>query len=133
MLASSNDEVQFAPESGLSGFWCPVTPSQSSGIEDARCVLFYKDDGTRTYYATYTAYDGKMICRNSSSDMVRWAHRATRGSLDPICGKVQELYSSAHSTLVSSPLQSGLSPLTYVKESLHNSISAQGLIISGTF
>jgi len=39
----------------------PVTPSQSNGIEDARFVLFHKEDGTRVYYATYTAYDGRMI------------------------------------------------------------------------
>jgi predicted GH43/DUF377 family glycosyl hydrolase len=39
----------------------PATPSQSNGIEDARFVHFQNDDGTRTYYATYTAYDGKMI------------------------------------------------------------------------
>jgi len=62
MLASSNYEVQFAPESGLSErVLFPVTPSQSNGIEDARFVLFHNEDGTRTYYATYTAYDGKMI------------------------------------------------------------------------
>src|SRR6266852_2151325 len=29
--------------------------------EDARFVLFQNDDGTRVYYATYTAYDGKLI------------------------------------------------------------------------
>jgi predicted GH43/DUF377 family glycosyl hydrolase len=38
----------------------PVTESQSNGIEDARFVLF-DDGGTRTYYATYTAYSGKAI------------------------------------------------------------------------
>jgi predicted GH43/DUF377 family glycosyl hydrolase len=39
----------------------PVTPSQSNGIEDARFVLFQNDDGSRTYYATYTACDGKFV------------------------------------------------------------------------
>ena len=62
MLASSNYEVQFAPESALSErVLFPVTPSQSNGIEDARFVLFHNEDGTHTYYATYTAYDGRMI------------------------------------------------------------------------
>jgi len=62
MLAQSNYEVQFAPDSRLSErVLFPVTPSQSNGIEDARFVLFQNDDGTRTYYATYTAYDGKLI------------------------------------------------------------------------
>ena len=61
-LAQSNYEVQFAPDSRLSErVLFPVTPSQSNGIEDARFVLFQNDDGTRTYYATYTAYDGKLI------------------------------------------------------------------------
>jgi predicted GH43/DUF377 family glycosyl hydrolase len=62
MLAQSNYEVQFMPDSGLSErVLFPVTPSQSNGIEDARFVLFHNEDGAPTYYATYTAYDGKMI------------------------------------------------------------------------
>src|ERR1051325_1162071 len=62
MLAQSNYEVQFAPESRLSErVLFPSTPSQSKGIEDARFVLFENEDGTQTYYATYTAYDGQMI------------------------------------------------------------------------
>lgn len=62
MLAQSNYEVQFAADSRLSErVLFPTSPSQSNGIEDARFVLFHNDDGTKTYYATYTAYDGKMI------------------------------------------------------------------------
>ncbi|HYV31043.1 MAG TPA: glycosidase, partial [Candidatus Binatia bacterium] len=62
VLAQSNYEVQFSPDSRLSErVLFPVTPSQSNGIEDARFVLFHNEDGTRTYYATYTAYDGKLI------------------------------------------------------------------------
>ena len=38
----------------------PSAPSQSNGIEDARFVRFQNDDGRFTYYATYTAYDGKI-------------------------------------------------------------------------
>jgi len=61
-LAQSNYEVQFAPTSRLSErVLFPVTPSQSNGIEDARFVQFQNEDGTRTYYATYTAYDGKLV------------------------------------------------------------------------
>src|ERR1051325_11033687 len=61
MLAQSNYEVQFDPESRLSErVLFPSTPSQSNGIEDARFVLF-QDDGARMYCATYTAYDGKLI------------------------------------------------------------------------
>lgn len=61
-LAQSNYDVQFPPDSRLSErVLFPVTPSQSNGIEDARFVRFQRQDGTHTYYATYTAYDGKMI------------------------------------------------------------------------
>jgi predicted GH43/DUF377 family glycosyl hydrolase len=38
----------------------PVLPSQSNGVEDARFVEF-EDAGTRTFYATYTAYSGRSI------------------------------------------------------------------------
>src|SRR5688572_16943779 len=62
MLAQSNYEVQFAPDSRLSErVLFPVSPSQSNGIEDARFVHFQNENGTRTYYATYTAYDGKLV------------------------------------------------------------------------
>jgi len=61
-LAQSNYEVQFPADSRLSErVLFPVTPSQSNGIEDARLVHFQNDDGSRTYYATYTAYDGKFV------------------------------------------------------------------------
>lgn len=62
VFAQSNYEVQFAPDSRLSErVLFPVTPSQSNGIEDARFVCFQNEDGSHNYYATYTAYDGKLI------------------------------------------------------------------------
>jgi predicted GH43/DUF377 family glycosyl hydrolase len=61
LLAESNDAVNFAPDSRVSQrVLFPSTPSQSNGIEDARFVRFRNDDGNFTYYATYTAYDGKI-------------------------------------------------------------------------
>jgi predicted GH43/DUF377 family glycosyl hydrolase len=39
----------------------PHSSSEINGIEDARFVEFYDENGQRTYYATYTAYDGKTI------------------------------------------------------------------------
>lgn len=61
LLAESNYEVKFAPDSRVSQrVLFPSAPSQSNGIEDARFVHFRNDDGTFTYYATYTAYDGKI-------------------------------------------------------------------------
>ena len=62
----------------------PSRPSQSNGIEDARFVLFQNEDGTRTYYATYTAYDGKddpaAVPRNTrlSSFQIHHAERPGR-------------------------------------------------------
>jgi hypothetical protein len=62
MLARSNYEVQFAPEQNLSErIIFPSTPSQKNGIEDARFVHFRADDGSHSYYATFTAYDGRVI------------------------------------------------------------------------
>jgi predicted GH43/DUF377 family glycosyl hydrolase len=61
LLAESNYEVNFAPDSRVSQrVLFPSAPSQSNGIEDARFVRFQEDDGSFNYYATYTAYDGKI-------------------------------------------------------------------------
>ena len=62
MLARSNYEVQFHPEQQLcERILFPATPSQRNGIEDARFVCFRNDDGTHVYYATFTAYDGRVV------------------------------------------------------------------------
>ncbi len=62
MLARSNYEVQFHPEQQLSErVLFPATPSQRNGIEDARFVCFRNEDGTHVYYATFTAYDGRVV------------------------------------------------------------------------
>jgi predicted GH43/DUF377 family glycosyl hydrolase len=62
VLARSNYEVQFEPEEELSGrILFPATPSQRNGIEDARFVRFRNEDGTHVYYATFTAYDGRVV------------------------------------------------------------------------
>jgi len=62
MLARSNYEVQFQPNQSLSErIIFPATPSQRNGIEDARFVYFTNDDGTHVYYATFTAFDGRVI------------------------------------------------------------------------
>ena len=61
-LAESNYEVQFRPEQELSErIIFPASPSQRNGIEDARFVYFRNDDGTSIYYATFTAYDGRVV------------------------------------------------------------------------
>ncbi|MGH9452871.1 MAG: glycoside hydrolase family 130 protein [Terriglobia bacterium] len=62
MLARSNYEVQFQAEQQLSErILFPATPSQRNGIEDARFACFHNEDGTHTYYATFTAFDGKVV------------------------------------------------------------------------
>jgi predicted GH43/DUF377 family glycosyl hydrolase len=62
LLARSNYEVQFSPEQQMcERILFPATPSQRNGIEDARFVCFRNDDGTHVYYATFTAYDGRVV------------------------------------------------------------------------
>jgi predicted GH43/DUF377 family glycosyl hydrolase len=75
MLARSNYEVQFQPEQQLSErILFPVTPSQRNGIEDARFVCFQNDDGTHVYFATFTAFDGKVVLPElvETSDFLRF-------------------------------------------------------------
>ncbi|HQF38323.1 MAG TPA: glycoside hydrolase family 130 protein [Opitutaceae bacterium] len=59
-LALSNYRVRFPADQRMSErVIFPHSPSQRNGIEDARFVRFRRDDGTHTYFATYTAYDGR--------------------------------------------------------------------------
>lgn len=61
-LAKSNYELQFKLEQELSEkIIFPASQNDSNGIEDARFVRFVDDDGSVTYYATYTAYNGHNI------------------------------------------------------------------------
>jgi predicted GH43/DUF377 family glycosyl hydrolase len=61
-LADSNYELNFSSRLAMSErIIFPVSANESNGIEDARFVRFRQDDGSFTYYATYTAYDGKII------------------------------------------------------------------------
>jgi len=61
-LANSNYEVGFHPDHKISErVIFPVSNNESRGIEDARFVQFFDDNGEVTYYATYTAYNGFKI------------------------------------------------------------------------
>lgn len=61
-LATSHYETKFSLDTALSErVIFPVSYSESNGIEDARFVRFVDDDGSMTYYATYTAYNGHTI------------------------------------------------------------------------
>ena len=39
----------------------PAMSAESKGMEDARFVRFVRDDGSTTYFASYTAYNGTDI------------------------------------------------------------------------
>ncbi len=61
-LARSNYQILFRKDHPISErVIFPVSESERKGIEDARFVRFVDDDGTVTYYATYTAYNGETI------------------------------------------------------------------------
>jgi predicted GH43/DUF377 family glycosyl hydrolase len=61
-LAKSNYEITFSPDQSISERAIfPYSPTELNGIEDARFVRFIEDDGTARYYATYTAFDGKVV------------------------------------------------------------------------
>ncbi|MDZ7695665.1 MAG: glycoside hydrolase family 130 protein [Deltaproteobacteria bacterium] len=61
-LANSNYEVSFHHDHRISErVIFPVSRNESRGIEDARFVQFFDDNGEVTYYATYTAYNGFEI------------------------------------------------------------------------
>ncbi|WP_277981390.1 glycoside hydrolase family 130 protein [Sphingomonas phyllosphaerae] len=59
----------------------PLLPSQRQGIEDVRLVRFVEDDGSTTYYGTYTAFDG-MHARSEmliGTDFRFWEMRKLAG------------------------------------------------------
>jgi len=74
-LAKSNYEVIYSPEQSLTErIIFPNAPNESNGIEDARFVRFVDEDGTPTYMATYTAYDGRVTIPQllETSDFLRF-------------------------------------------------------------
>lgn len=61
-FAKNNCEVEFDEELSLSGrVIFPRSKGEVKALEDARFVQFRNGNGTSTYYATYTAYDGSNI------------------------------------------------------------------------
>jgi predicted GH43/DUF377 family glycosyl hydrolase len=83
VLASSNYVTAFPSESALSErVIFPAGPNETRGMEDARFVRFTHDDGTVTYYATYTAYDGFGILPQliETTDFVSFAISTLNGA-----------------------------------------------------
>jgi predicted GH43/DUF377 family glycosyl hydrolase len=61
-LAKSFIDIRFSLDTDISErVIFPLSKYEMKGIEDARFVKFFNDDGSYTYYATYTAYDGFSI------------------------------------------------------------------------
>lgn len=61
-LTESNYEVFFPHGQLISErVIFPLSQNESNGVEDARFVRFVDEDGSVTYYATYTAYNGREI------------------------------------------------------------------------
>lgn len=61
-LADSYYEIVFSMDTDISDrVIFPISEYERKGIEDARFVKFFNEDGTSLYYATYTAYDGSLI------------------------------------------------------------------------
>jgi len=61
-LADSYYEIVFSLDTDISDrVIFPISEYERKGIEDARFVHFTNEDGSRVYYATYTAYDGALI------------------------------------------------------------------------
>lgn len=61
VLAKANYEIRFDPSLDVSErIIFPSSPTETNGIEDARFVRFTHADGRTSYYATYTAYDGRV-------------------------------------------------------------------------
>lgn len=60
-LAKSDYEMHFEDDQSLDERCIfPNSPNETNGIEDARFVAFTDDNGDVTYYATYTAYNGRV-------------------------------------------------------------------------
>lgn len=64
-VAASSYRSEFAFQTAISErvLW-PQSPAERHGMEDARFVLFTDDDGSMTYYGTYTAFDGVNIAQH---------------------------------------------------------------------
>ena len=61
-LANSYHDITFSMDTAVSErVIFPLADTERNGIEDARFVKFTDDDGSTTYYATYTAYNGYSI------------------------------------------------------------------------
>ena len=68
-IAERTYGIEFADDSPLSErvLW-PAMGAEAAGMEDARFVRFVDDDGSVTFYASYTAYSGSHISQQLLRD-----------------------------------------------------------------
>jgi predicted GH43/DUF377 family glycosyl hydrolase len=82
-LANSNYEVYFEHDHLISErVIFPTSKIESRGIEDARFVQFFNEEGQVTYYATYTAYNGVSILPQliETKDFIKFRISTLNGS-----------------------------------------------------
>ena len=81
-LASSNYVLSFDDGPISERVMAPAGPADSRGMEDARFVRFVDDDGSVTYYATYTAWDGHTVLPQmiETRDFLRFRIATLNGS-----------------------------------------------------
>ncbi|HEX4866479.1 MAG TPA: glycoside hydrolase family 130 protein [Acidimicrobiales bacterium] len=75
-IAACSYTARFPPDTMVSErVLAPAMAAESRGMEDARFVRFVDDDGSVTYYATYTAFDGVSISQQllCTTDFLRFA------------------------------------------------------------
>lgn len=83
-LASSHYQITYSLETSISErVIFPISDTEKNGIEDARFLKFYHENGNSTYFATYTAYDGLSIMPKllSTKDFITF-------KVQPINGKI---------------------------------------------
>lgn len=82
-LMDSFYDIEFQKDSDITErVIFPISESESRGIEDARFVRFFEDDGTTKIYATYTAYNGHTIMPKliSTDDFYKFRVMPLRGN-----------------------------------------------------
>jgi predicted GH43/DUF377 family glycosyl hydrolase len=82
-LVESNYELNFSHSTPLSQrVIFPVSLNESNGMEDARFVRFVDEDHRATYYATYTAYNGRTTLPQliETTDFLHFRIRTLTGS-----------------------------------------------------
>ena len=81
-VAECTYSVRFGPTSRISErvLW-PFADVEVQGMEDARCVRFVDDSGEPTWFASYTAFDGRTIAQQllSTTDFETFESRPLTG------------------------------------------------------